>query len=370
MPDDGLSQSLEIKNQTMSLLANENKQKSTNHAISTRTSHYREIHFSISNLVVKDVLGVSERPIYVVVGDFIDTFIFQNVIFQNSTCPTVFSLFTFFKSIKIENIKFLNISENPGTILMMRMHLNTQISNLIVDSYTISTQTTRSPIRFRYNKFASFSMNNITVMNSKIYSNPVFKFESSVGSVEVTNGYYFNNSLFPNSAFYTFSELKTFHLTNHTIDQVSDEKDDNSNFITISYLDLANSDRSEIKDISFTNSSISFGKVLDIMGSSTEMKNLSLTNLEFKDSLILSSRSLISFEGLTSSTSFNIIIDEILFHNIVFKTSGNLINFMHQLPSFITIKNSSFRNISSGLINVETYNTNNNDLVTKAKIYN
>ncbi|CAI2360923.1 unnamed protein product [Moneuplotes crassus] len=110
---------------------------------------------------------------------------------------------------------------------------------------------------------------------------------------------------------------------------------------------------SEIKDISITNSSVSLFKINTFINTTDEPKLLTIKSIKFLASTIHTKRVLISTKGVLMNTNLSINMSELTFENIEFTSSGTLIEIMHQLPTNVTLSDSTFNNITSGLISIE-----------------
>jgi len=189
----------------------------------------------------------------------------------------------------------------------------------------------------------------------------------------ISNGYYENNNFSPGFSFFNLVFMQSFNFHNHTfIDNFPNKEDGSSisNFLSVGIFNIQDIFVSIITDIKFENSPLSLFNIGSVVGFSTETKTLLLSGIEYKNLEISSTTSLISFEGFITEANIAITMNQVVFENIIFENKGILINFMHQLPYPLIISDSYAKNITSGSFNIETYNSNNENIETMTKIEN
>jgi len=191
--------------------------------------------------------------------------------------------------------------------------------------------------------------------------------------MNISNGYYENNDYLSGFSFFHFASKQNFHFQNHTlIDNNSRDADGSStyNFLSIGAFNIQNTFAAIFTDIKFENSPLSLFHIGSVVGSPTQTKTLILSGIEYKNLKIHSTTSLISFEGIITESNIAIIMNQVVFENIIFETQGILINFMHQLPHPLIISDSFVKNVTSGSFNIETYNSNSKTVETLTTVEN
>ena len=149
-----------------------------------------------------------------------------------------------------------------------------------------------------------------------------------------------------------------------------DENDDSSTFLDVSSINIESTSAMVISELNFINSTLSFSNIQNIMGSSTELKTLIINGISFTDTYFPNSRTLMSFEDIFTESNFTMQLSQIKFENIQFESTGILINFEHQLIHTVVTAGLTVNNVSSGVINVMTHNTNNEVARTMIQIVN
>lgn len=219
---------------------------------------------------------------------------------------------------------------------------------------------------------ALISIEGLHIENATFYNEPLFKSYSTPTKIILKDGFYNNIQIDAGSSFYLFNEITDFEINNHTlIDSSSlDSNDITSQFLKIILFSIENTQNSVLKDIKILNFSISLIKIDSVSGNPIAKKVLKVENIKYQDISINNQRALISTNGIVSEFNFTIEFSNIEFSAIQYVTSGNLMYFGHQFPNTVTITNSTVYNITSGRIEVKTYNTNNVNLRTKVQFFN
>ena len=140
--------------------------------------------------------------------------------------------------------------------------------------------------------------------------------------------------------------------------------------IAVLQVDLSTDENIEISGVKYQNSSISLVSMPTFLNVPPSPKQINFRNMEFLDSYLVSQVSIIRTQGIVYNLDVTLTFDNLTFDGISFKSRGNLLNLDQQLPTNLTISNSRFRNISQGIINIESANKENNDLLTHVVLKN
>ena len=168
------------------------------------------------------------------------------------------------------------------------------------------------------------------------------------------------------------SNVKSLQFINNTISDVrlTDNTNTDGTFLIISTLDLDSELDTVIQDISVHDSElplIVFGSLINTPASE---KLVSFANINFTDSYFDSNRALFSTDGIQLDSHIQFSFSDLLFSNISFSTVGTLIECKQQLPTYLTITNSHFVDLTAALMLIESSNTQDSSLATLVQINN
>lgn len=97
---------------------------------------------------------------------------------------------------------------------------------------------------------------------------------------------------------------------------------------------------------------------------------LKVSNVTHIDSEIKTTENIFSFEKITSSQTFTILLENFVFKHLYFEVKGNLIEFQHQLSSFVQVNNVEIYNVTHASIYVNSFDTSDLTINTKVKFWN
>ena len=93
-----------------------------------------------------------------------------------------------------------------------------------------------------------------------------------------------------------------------------------------------------------------------------------MSNISFSDTHFDSNKALLSTDGVELDANLQISLSNIMFSNISFPRTGTLIECKQQLPTYLTITDSSFTNLTAAVLVVESSNIQNTNLKTLVQI--
>ena len=146
---------------------------------------------------------------------------------------------------------------------------------------------------------------------------------------------------------------------------VSDPTDDTTTLLFITTIDLSNTLNSSIADVSISQSHSSFLVINSLSGETNDTKKLDVSNVTIKDTHFTSNRNLITTQGIETSSDFTINFSHLNFTGISFENKGQILNFNHFLNSAVTVTDSTFTNIESASVRVESSSDHTLGFVTR-----
>ena len=101
-----------------------------------------------------------------------------------------------------------------------------------------------------------------------------------------------------------------------------------------------------------------------IKGNSIDQKLILVRNIKYIESIFINHQTIISTQGFFGNSNIRILFSNLLIKDIIFKREGEIIYAKHQLPNVVEVRESTFENISSGRVIVETFSTAVKELKT------
>ena len=184
--------------------------------------------------------------------------------------------------------------------------------------------------------------------------------------------YFFNLQIGANSAVITISNIQHLKINNFKLNQVSstDPSDLESVAITVTRVDMSSPDNIEISNVDYTNSSITLTSFLSFVNTPPSTQTFTFTDMAFYDCQFSNQRSILKTDGIEQDLDIVIAYNNVSFTNISFAVRGQLFELDHQLPTNLTISNSSFKNIRQGSIRIASSNLKNYVLLTNVHLLN
>ena len=150
----------------------------------------------------------------------------------------------------------------------------------------------------------------------------------------------------------------------------NDRLDTSSSLISISTIDLSTNEDSSVSDIVYTNSSITFLKIGQLVNTPPSSKTFSFNNLAFSSSTYTSEVSLLSLSGIKYDFDIQFTYQNLSFTDITFPIKGYLMQLNHQLPHNVTITDIEFSQIKNGIIWMSTPDSSDSTILTHVQVTN
>ena len=140
--------------------------------------------------------------------------------------------------------------------------------------------------------------------------------------------------------------------------------------MSISKIDLSLGMNSQISNMLISNSSataITFGNFIN---PTSAVQKLLVENITYSNSIIDEAIDLFNTHNIISTATVNVVFNNFVFSEVSFTNKGNIFNFKHILPSPIMTSNSSFTNLTSSIIYIDSSGSGSTGLVTKTNFVN
>ena len=294
---------------------------------------------------------------------------FSNVSFNNLPVFTVLKQgYVYLKNIDIQNV---SDTDNPIISFQFNVHKIT-IENLTISNITGVSIISGDVILFENSAETITVIDQMYASNIDLYGRALVSSDSNLDQLEINNSVINDINITSSDHIIESGQIKSLLFNNIIVSNV--KLNDNINadgaILYVSTLDLNSELDSVIQNIVIDNSQISFLSFGSLINESPISKSISLTNVSLTNAYYESNRALMSTDGFERNTDIHMIMSDLSFSNISFLHNGRLIEFKHQLPTYLTVTNSYFNNLNAAVLSVESSNLQNTDLKTLVQINN
>jgi len=367
-PDDGLPQ---IQSFDGLLLSNEIEMFDSQRIIMTGmvflSPHYRIFHARMNNVVLENINQMSFFNIVGILGSFGETIQISNFIFKNVTTNNKVVIMNYSQEVQAKNITIENFEWIQNEVINFDTNLKVDIKNISFTNFKTAPFSSFSPISINGFSTSSYFIKDIYAENITLNSLPLFTIETRPSYFSFINGNYKNALIKEESALLEFKKMSSFSIKNHTFANINSLNPLDSIFslIKIKSIDTQDLVESNIENFSITNSTAGFLRMESIQGNPILQKLISVRNISYTDSTFRNVQTLFLTKGFFGNSNIRVIFSELLIKNIIFESEGQIILSKHQLPSAVEFILSTFENITSGKVIVETLSTNIKEYQTR-----
>ena len=165
--------------------------------------------------------------------------------------------------------------------------------------------------------------------------------------------------------------IQSVIFQNHTfVNTTWTATDTSSTILSLENIDLNSTLDSMIAYVSTVGSEISIVKFATLTNSPPAQRNILFQNIQVSNTNYTTSRSLIDTSNVVSTQNVAITFIGVTFSSISFAVQGQLLQLKHQLASPVVVVNSTFTNLVSSIVNINSYGSKNASLNTKAQFSN
>ena len=243
-------------------------------------------------------------------------------------------------------------------------------NKVIMDNITFFNLNNTSLIENTFINFANFDTTETTISNiivSKCYINSgmIMQSEFPLDKLAIFNGYFSDIFLEANANLILIDYIKSIDFLNLTIKNIywDDPNDQDSKLISIPHLNLEGDLNSTIKDVIFSNSTISFMDVNNIANNPTISYYFNVINLTLTDLTNSIPKNLIQFHEFSFHINLVFTFQNSKFTNIHFDYNGRLFLLKQRLLTPVIISNSTFENLTSAIINLDPFEVHDDSIV-------
>ena len=373
MPNDGVLQTIDFHNWALTM---PNLPIGTNllNGISIRSDYnlYRKSLSNVTDFSFKDFIPAFGTMI-LATGTYNQDIYLSNINVNNfSSLYSLISIYSF-KKVIINGMTYDGWMNTYATSLVAAYSLYVEIHNINFNNYTYLVSPEVSALMSLLNiQITATIIDNVIVSNSNLHYAKSIYLLNQLNTLVLTNFKFLNISQNQGSSMIYSVGVQTLLFSNHTFTNIYslDTADDSSTMLNIQSFDLAASSNSSISNIAITNSEISFLKFNGLKNIPSKPCYIMIQNMSFANSSFKSPKSLIDISNLENNVYLNIVLSFLRFDNISYTSKGNLLLLRQQIPIPLVVINSTFTNLISAGITIESSNKLNTVLTTNVIFQN
>ena len=371
-PDDDLLQTFTFDNTTLSLVDNNFiGERTTANAMVLTTNLYRNVEGYVKN----DHYINFESPAFIILyleGEANSNIFVTNSEFINFTAGIQIPIWIQkFGNVYIEEIMVDNITSLSTPLFYFDVNTdNVTLKGITVTNVTGTSSGQGDVFLFNNLQTTETVIEELYASDMHLNSKQIIGSAASLDTIQIRHCVFENIHTDSSNYLVRTGNIKSLQFINNTISgmRLTDSTNTDGAFLTISTLDLDSVLDTVIQDISVHDSELSLIVFGTLINTPVSDKLISFTNINFTDSYFDSNRALFSTDGIQLDSNVQFSFSNLLFSNISFSTVGTLIECKQQLPTYLTITDSHFVDLTAALILIESSNTQDSNLETLVQI--
>ena len=199
----------------------------------------------------------------------------------------------------------------------------------------------------------------------------LFYFDSaSGGQLTLSNLSFQNTKLRDGISLFMFGSFASINAQNVNFNSITpvDNSDTTTLLVSLSAISSNVNSNITLTDIVMDSCAVAFMTVSNTQQSYDIDTHLTLTNVSISNGHYAYTENVIEFNSIKSNGVFQITLDQFTFSDITFERGGNLILFGHQQSDALVFKNSTFHKVVNGGINIESFDKQAAENLSKIKM--
>ena len=371
-PNDDNPQLITFDNIATSLLNNEVNQNKINiFGVLIEINLYRKFKIYAKNLnLINHEYSKYEITYYI--GDMNSELYISDSKFWNLTSIQANAVtITTQLIVSLQNITFENVTNASQSLFDLIFNsYNVTISNITINSIS-GTSTSANDIITLHNFPETITVvQGLYVFDSILDGKAIVKSVSELTQIKIIGSTFESIKITSSDYIIDTGLIKSIIFNSITISNIktTDDTSTNGAVLLISTLDLSSELDTTIQDIAIDDCDIPFIVFSSVINESSSSKTISISNVNFTNTNFDSDRALLSTDSIQIDTRLQISMSDIMFSNISFLTTGTLIECKQQLPTYLTIINSQFTDLTAAKLVVKSLNTQSTNLTTLVQI--
>ena len=275
--------------------------------------------------------------------------------------------------VQFEDIKIEDVSDTDNQFIDLESnHHLVYFSNLSLRNIAGASTNFGQLIRLNNLENTTTIIDQMHASNIDLWERTLLSSVSNLNQLQIRNSVIENINITSSDHIIESGQIKSLIFNNISVFNVKLNENINADgvILYLSTLDLDSELDSAIEDIIIDNSEISFVSFGTLINDSPNHKSISFNNISLKNAYIEGNRALISTDGFERDADIDISMSNLSFSNISFSRNGKLIEFKQQLPTYLTVTESSFVDLNAAVLSIESSNLQNTDLKTKIQVRN
>lgn len=247
------------------------------------------------------------------------------------------------------------------------------LGNALFKNFSASDSSADHFINILHTGDKTVTLENWSVVNSTFSgSKSIFSLTASTGRFDIRNISFNDVTLDNKVSAIQISDAVQVNIYNLTVTHVHQifDSDISNMILDLTHLSSKYDGAIHIENVKVTDSSIALMKIANPSQLKTVNQSVSMSKLEYKDSVFQSRDGIISTLDISSSSKFVLKFTDFTFRNITFVRIGYLMYFQHQCPDQLLLTNVVLNNLYQSTIIIGSYNTGIIANKTRVKITN
>ena len=296
----------------------------------------------------------------------------SNCTFSNYSLFDSAISFSYFKKVIMNNLSFKNTDYLNVASIYLAKNYDVELSNISFENHNGTTATSKEFILLNNLASTNTYFSNLSLKNWFLRKTELIYNAVSLNSITIINGVFSGVYLSSGGKIFSTGTIQQIIFKNNTFTNIMmlDSADESSTILKIDSLDLNSTYDSIVSELTVTTSEVSAILFGGFVNAPSILKTLTVSDVSYLNSYFSTSRNLISTNNIEINANVSMNFVNLTFSNITFKYSGNLFQAMHQLPTNVSISNSTFTSLQAAWIVVEASNKQNINLLSNLVIYN
>jgi hypothetical protein len=250
IPDLDVVQHMDISNFTMSL-KNPDHDPSRTMAIiwGTAGGNYMKIVLNLNNFYLYDIEGAAYS--IGLGGTAIDETYVSNFVVDNWNTANNLIFGTYSGKVVMRNITYTNSKNQNYAFIFMLFIDNVELHQIHIQNFTGSLSPISSLISFRSGGLPTYTLDEITLVDSKLFKTSVFAIYSPINVISLVNIFLSNSTISSGYELFYFSRINHAVIFNNTVENfgTSDSENEGTIIVKINSLNLDSDYENELYEV-------------------------------------------------------------------------------------------------------------------------
>ncbi|CAI2371546.1 unnamed protein product [Moneuplotes crassus] len=320
--------------------------------------HYRKTYQKYINMHTHNFHQTTFIPMFFN-GSPLDEFEMIGYNFYNSSLLTDLFVVSGFSKAVMGTIDsdqglFQNITSFSGNLMTFASVGSIDIKNIKISNYTGGLAESMSFISLLNSADTPTAIEGIEVEQSNFFNGGIITIQTDLDKVEIKDISISSSTMRSGIALFQINTIRCMLVSNILVSNLhaSLSEDELSTIFRVTAFDLQGDLNSTVDTFLASGLGVSLLKFGSLVNENSNSKELEFKDFTVKDSVVSSSRSIISTENLETTSNFHLILTNLQTSNITFSSTGDLLLFNHALLLPITIQDSTFTSLRSAAISI------------------